>query len=439
MKKVLVVSYYFPPSGGPGVQRVLKFVKYLPQFGWQPVVLTVQNGDFPARDESLLNEIPADIRVHRTKIFEPYRVYRFLTRKPPDSAVDVENIPQVEKKRSIMERFAGLVRETFFIPDARIGWFPYAVPEAMQIVRNEGIDAVYTSSPPYTTALIGLELHRRTKLPWIAGFRDPWIGFLSSPERWALPRAVDMYLEKTVYQEADLVECAWAGILEDFRRKYPEGNALKAVHLPNGFDSADYPAAAPRNNDRFTVTYTGSMYGKRNPATFLRSVEELVAEGAVDANKIRLSFVGRFGAEVKEMINRSTIRPSVERLDYVAHAESIRRLTESDLLLLIVDESKDSREIVPGKVFEYLGARKPILALTDVDGAVARLIAETSSGRAVNNQDVPSIKAAFVECYRNYLYHTSSIQPNEEEVRKYERREVTRRLAELLDYLQTRR
>ncbi len=439
MKKVLVISYYFPPSGGPGVQRVLKFVKYLPSFGWQPVVLTVEKGDFPARDESLLADVPQDVAVHRTRIVEPYRLYRFLTRKSKDAPVDVENIPGSRGSRRLAERIAGFVRETFFIPDARIGWYPYAVPQAIEIARREKVDAIYTSSPPYTTAIIGRQVKRALRIPWIAGFRDPWTGFLSSPERWALPRAIDSYLERSVYEEADLLDCAWKGIADDFRRKFPESNHFKCVHLPNGFDPDDYPTVRKRRNDRFTVTYTGSMYGKRNPRTFLAAVERLVADGTIPLEKIHLRFIGRFGSEVKDMLASSPLRSGIERLDYVPHAESIRQLVTSDLLLLIVDESKDSREIVPGKVFEYLGARRPIIALTDVEGAAAGIVRETGAGVVVNNQDIDGIARAFVECYRKFVYNRPVHRPNDTAIRKYERKEVTRRLAELLDYLQHRR
>lgn len=439
MKSVLIISYYFPPSGGPGVQRVLKFVKYLSSFGWRPVVLTVENGDFPARDESLLKEIPPDVPVYRTKIFEPYAAYRTLTGKPRGAAVDVENIPQGAKRRSLMEAAAGLVRETFFIPDARVGWLATAVPEAMRIVRTEGIQAIYTSSPPYTTALIGMEVKRRTRLPWIAGFRDPWTGFLSAPDRWAIPDAIDRWLEKRVFNEADMLDCAWQGIIDDFAAKFPDGNLHKCAHLPNGFDPDDYPSVERPPNDRFTTTYTGSMYGKRNPETFLRAVEAAVSADEVEAGKIRLKFIGRFGGDVKEMLRQSSLSPQIEQVEYVPHEESVRQLLIADQLLLVVDESKDSRTIVPGKVFEYLGARRPILALADPAGAAAGIVRDTNAGVVVANQDVDGIRRAFVECYRNFLYHTPGPTPKADAIRSYERREVTRRLAELLTYVVQRR
>lgn len=438
LKKVLIISYYFPPSGGPGVQRVLKFVKYLPAFGWQPVVLTVENGDFPARDESLLREIPSSTPVYRTRIFEPYALYRKLTGRSAGAPIDVENIPGSSgPKRSVSESIASFIRSTFFIPDARIGWYPYAVPEALEIIRQEDIQAIYSSSPPYTTAVIARRLHQLTRLPWIAGFRDPWTGFLSTPDRWFFPAAVDRYLESNVIRDATVIEAAWRGILKDIIRKNPNVDCTKLFHLPNGFDGEDFPSVEPRSGDRFVVTYTGSLYGKRNPATFLKAVEELVAEGFVDPGRILLQFIGRFGAEVKEMIEHSAIRLSVKLTPYLPHGESIRELLRSDALLLIVDDAAGSEEIVPGKVYEYIGARRPIIALAP-EGAAAELIRETRSGFVADSNDIGKIKAAFLEYYRKFPYDTSVLEHDERAMQKYERREITRHLASLLDAVTNR-
>ncbi len=437
VKKVLVITYYFPPSGGPGVQRVLKFVKYLPEFGWQPVVLTVREGDYPARDESLLAEIPRDTKVYRTKILEPYRLYRTLTGKRADAPVDVENMPRPGTTPSIAQRIAECIRATLFIPDARIGWYPYAVAEGLRIIREEVIDAIYSSSPPYTCAVIAQHLHKGTGIPWIAGFRDPWTEFLTTPKRWFLPRAIDKAMEHSVISSADIVEGAWRGILKDIMRKYPEVDCTKLFYLPNGFDGADFPHADRTPNERFTVVYTGSMYGKRNPESFLRAVEELVAEGTIDVGNINLKFIGRFGADVKRMLETTAIRQAVDVTLYRPHAESVVELLRADLLLLIVDEAKESGEIVPGKVFEYLGARRPILALAP-HGAVAELLHETQSGVVANPSDIASIKAAFVECYEKFGYRTQAFEPNEQAIRKYERRAITQQLAVLLDSLQSR-
>ena len=349
MKKVLIITYYFPPSGGPGVQRVLKFVKYLPEFGWEPIVLTVKEGDYPARDESLLKEIPPSLKVFRTPILEPYGLYRSITGKKPGSAVDVNNIPKKGDRKNFAERIAEFVRATFFIPDARIGWLLTGVKEAKKIIESEHIDAIYSSSPPYTCAVIARNVHRATGKPWIAGFRDPWTGFLSTPDRWFLPKKIDEHLERSCFEEATRVEVAWRGILLDLHKKYPGVPLDKASHLPNGFDSADFPSASFHRNDKFTVTYTGSMYGVRNPRTFLKAVSNLIAAGKIDPKKIRLKFIGRFGGEVMEMFREPSVADCIEVFPYLPHSESIAHLMGSDALLLIVDEYAGARRSSRGK------------------------------------------------------------------------------------------
>ena len=433
MKKLLIIAYYFPPSGGPGVQRVLKFVKYFPAFGWEPVVLTVSNGEFPARDESLLKEIPEHVHVYRSKIFEPYALYRSFTGKAKGSAVDVNAIPQKGVRRSGKEKIAEIIRSTFFIPDARIGWLRSAVKMGKDIIRDEKIDAIYSSSPPYTCALIGRALKRSTGLPWIVGFRDPWTGFENTPKRWFVPRAIDHALEHSVLVESDAIDIAWLGIEKDFRAKHPGVSAAKYHHLPNGFDGEDYPTIEQKKNERFTLTYTGSLYGTRNPFDILRAVESLVAKNLIAKNTFLLKFVGRFGDEVKQMFETSSVKENIQTIAYMPHAESIEALMRSDATLLIVDEIAGSNEVVPGKVYEYLGAGKPILAIAPTDGAIAQLLRETGAGETVEHGDHEKIANVFLQYYRAF-YGEAMIPPaNIDAINKYERKETTRMLAQLFD------
>jgi len=434
LKKLLVITYYFPPSGGAGVQRVLKFVKYLREFNIEPIVLTVQDGDFPTRDESLLNDIPSSIKIYRTKIFEPYTLYRKLTGKPPDAPVDVNNIPKPGEKRTFAEQVAEFVRSNFFIPDARIGWLPIAKARALKIIAEEKIDCHYSSSPPYTTALIAKSLAKKTRLPWIAGFRDPWTGFLSTPVRYGIAKKIDAYLERSVYQSCDIMEVAWKGIGKDFQKKYPDIDASKIVHIENGFDDADIPVLTFPKNERFTITYTGSMYGKRSPKPFLDAVKSLIAQSKIDPKKIKLNFIGRFGANLLPLFEDRELYGVVEVKGYMPHSESIKELLKSDALLLVVDDAEGSEEIVPGKVYEYIGTLRPVITLA-LEGAIATLIRETNAGIVANFRNPSEIESAILHYYDAFWNGEKLWQGNPDAVRKYTRRAAADKLANLVKTL----
>jgi glycosyltransferase involved in cell wall biosynthesis len=449
-KYVLVVTYYFPPAGGPGVQRVLKFLKYLGEFGWTPIVLVPENPEYPARDESLLKELPADLIIRRAPIFEPYDLYRKFTGKQAGVPIDVNVNKEAGAKRSISERVAEFIRATIFIPDARIGWLLSAVKEGRQILKEYPIRAIYSSSPPYTPALVARRLHRISKIPWVAGFRDPWTGFLSTPDRWAIPRAIDRSLEKAVFTEANLVEVAWNGITRDIRGKYPELPAEKFIHVPNGFDGADFPEpdiykrarrlealchAEKGLPHKCTITYSGSLYGPRNPRSFLQAVELLIARKEIDPAKMTLRFVGRFGAPIHEMLDAPAVRSMIEKIEYVPHARAVELLLDSDALLLIVDDVLSVAEIVPGKVYEYLGAARPIMAIAPPEGAIGDLLRETNAGEVVRQSDIEGQARIIKRIYDDWTSGESSFAMKLDTISQYERREATRKLAGLFDRL----
>lgn len=435
MKKLLIVAYYFPPSGGPGVQRVLKHVKYLPGFGWEPVVLTVSNGQFPARDESLLKEIPDNIVVERTHIYEPYDIYRFFTGRKKGSAIDVNVIKKENQKIGFKDRIAEFIRATFFIPDARIGWLLSAKKAVRELHGKYNFDAVYSSSPPYTCSLIARYAHREFNLPWVAGFRDPWTGFISSPKRWFLPAYIDQKMEYSVFSEANAVECAWEGIIKDALGKYPGLDKSKFHHVPNGFDSSDFPVVENTRNEKFTMTYSGSLYGRRNPSSLFEAIELLISRGEVNPGEINLRFVGRFGAEVEEMFQKASFRDSINTISYVPHQKSIEYLMTSDCLLLIVDESKESEEIVPGKVYEYIGVNKPVIAIAPKESAIARLLEATRSGLVAHQSETEKIAGIFRNNYLNWKNGSSTYHPDINLIKSYERKEAAGNLASLLNEL----
>lgn len=433
MKNLLIIAYYFPPSGGPGVQRVLKHVKYLPELGWRPHVLTVSNGDFPARDESLLKEIPDNVNVIRTRIYEPYDLYRLLTGRKPGTAIDVNVIKKENQKVGTKDRFAEFIRSTFFIPDARIGWLATARKAVREIIKEKKIDAVYSSSPPYTCSLIARYAKRKFKLPWIAGFRDPWTGFISSPKRWFLPAMIDRNMEKSVFSTADAVECAWEGIIKDALRKYPDLDAGKFHHVPNGFDSADYPFVEQNRNEEFTITYTGSMYGRRNPAAFFEAIEHLINNKSIDPEKLKLKFIGRFGDEVQSMFQNASFSNCIEIINYMPHKESIKQLMTSYALLLVVDESKESNEIVPGKVYEYIGTKRPVIAIAPKGSAIEKLMKETKAGLTAHQSEPERIAANVFILYNDWKESNRTVVPDIEVINSYERKEAARTLSNILN------
>ena len=431
-KRVLVVSYYFPPSGGPGVQRILKFVKYLPEFGFDPAVLTVAEGDYPARDESLVDEIPNGVAVLRTRIPEPYSLYRMLTGKQKGSAVDVNVNRPRGQRLPVSERVAEWVRGMLFVPDARVGWLATGLGPGTDFARRLGTDIVYSSSPPYTCALLGRAIARGAGVPWVPELRDPWTEFLSAPRRPEPARTFERRLERGIYRDAPRLVVAWPGIAADLQAKYPSEDTSKVRLVPNGYDPEDLNGVAPVRNARFTIVYTGSLYGVRNPETFLEAVGRLLARGDIDPERVRLRFIGRCGEEVRAMFRRENVASVVEETGYLSHAESVRELLGAHALLLVVDDTPGSEHIVPGKVYEYLGARRPILAVGP-EGDVSRLIRSIGAGPVLARADVDGIAEAVLELYREWQGSgTTTFRGNAQWVERQSRRERTRDLARVL-------
>ena len=422
------------------MQRVTKFIKYLQDFGWTPIVLAPENPEYQARDESLASELPPGLIVRRSPIFEPYGLYRKFTGTKEGLSLDI-NVFEEGSDLSIKQRIANFIRATFFIPDARIGWYLSAVKEAMKIVKEYPVQMIYSSSPPYTVSVIARKVSQKSGIPYVAGFRDPWSGFeVSAPKRWFLPRMIDRNLERSVFYDAKKIDVAWKGIAFDAIAKYSDLPEEKFIHIPNGFDSADYPEhdilkrAERTRGNKFIMTYSGSLYGPRNPKNFFRAIELLLDRGEIDPMKIYLRFVGRTGADLNDMFEAPKIKPLVERLNYVPHSRAVELISDSDALLLIVDDIPSVEHIVPGKVYEYLGAMRPVLAIAQPDGAIGELLKETNGGEAVAQSNIEGQARVIKRFYECWLKGESpSLKMNADLISHYERREATRKLAEVFD------
>lgn len=431
-KKVLLITYYFPPSGGSGVQRTLKFVKYLREFGWEPVVLTAANADYPAWDQTLLQEIPRDVHVYRSRIIEPYRLYRKFTGRQANESTDIATLTLDEQdKRKLSERVSEWVRSALFVPDARIGWLPFAVAMGKKIIAAEKIDVIVSSAPPYTTHLIGLLLHKLCGIPWVADFRDSWIGWLSTPQwRPKLSRALERRMETAVLTKATKLLSVTPGVKEDLLSRNPHCRDDRWHLLYNGYDAEDFAAVTPKPKAvKVTIIYSGSLYGNRNPEYLLRALEELQREKAPLLDKIRLLFVGRIGEAIVKRMQKSPVHGIIERVPYVTHAESLEYLLGSDIALLIIDDAPENAGILTGKLFEYIGAGLPILALAP-QGNAADLIRQYKLGLVAHPRQVEEIKQALTNMVTACT--SDSARWNTARHHQFERRALTGELATIL-------
>lgn len=378
-KKVLIFTYYFPPAGGVAVQRFLKFSKYLPQFGWEPIIVTVKNGSYPYYDESLLNELSPDLKVYRTDTFEPFELYNLLKGKK-GKAMPVVSVG-AQQKRSLFQRLSEYVRANFFIPDARKGWVPYAIKQAEEIFKTELIDAVITTGPPHSTHLIGLHLKKKYGIKWVADFRDPWTGIFYNN---ILPRTdstkqKDRALETQVLQTADLVTVISPGMKKEFESR---ANAIEVVM--NGYDEHDFEqpieqAASPV----FTIRYVGNLMASQNATGFWNALKRLKQEGY----NFKLEFIGRVDDPIKESIAQNNLSDISQYIDFVKHQQAIKLMQKADMLLFAIPDVKDNALILTGKLFEYLASKTNIISYGPVHGNAAEILQSTGRKNMIDFTD----------------------------------------------------
>jgi len=435
MKRVLVISYYFPPCGGPGAIRVLKFVKYLRNYSWEPLVLTVKDADYHVKDTSLMDDIPQGVNIFRTYIPELYRLYRRLTGKRTDEPIDISIVPTNQKTRkNLREKFAEAVRATFFIPDARVGWLPFALKKAFQIIRaNNGIQIVFSSAPPFTCHLIACLLKRITGIPWVADYRDPWTQAYFYLQRPLISRLFEERLECKLLKEANRVISINEKILKDLREKYKLKEDKKWRVIPNGFDPSDFEGVEPIHDDSFTIIYTGSLNARMNPKYFLEAVGQLCVEKTDFAQNVKLVFIGRYGSDIEPLFEDTRIKNNLCIIPHLPHKECLKYTLGADLLLLLIPEWERNEVIMTTKIFEYLRTKKPILALAP-EGEAADLIRDTRTGIVIPPKAVGKIKEAIFNYYMEWKNGTLERKRGDlRKIMEFDRRKLTQKLASILD------
>jgi hypothetical protein len=423
MKKVLIVVYYWPPSGGSGVQRWLKFVKYLPQFGIEPHVYTVENGEFHALDESLAKDIPKECVVIRRPIIEPFGLYRkFLGKKDQHISPDV--IIQ-SKKGGLRDKFALWVRSNIFIPDARMLWVRPSVTFLEDYLKKEQIDTIITSGPPMSMHLIGLRLKKKMDIIWIADFRDPWTKLVIfkdfSLTQWA--KNVHAKLEEDVVKSADAVVTVGQQIKEDFENMFGRHVDL----ITNGYDEDDFTPIDDKDLE-FTIVHTGTLYLNANPDLFWEVIADLVQEQKMNNFKIKL--YGKTESTIISRLKTLGLINYLEEINYIEHSEINKIQQKARLLILPI---AGSSPILTGKFFEYLASGSRILGIgnSKVNYEIANLISQSNSGVFINANDREGLKTFILEEYNKGIYKNTV----SDITIKYSRKELTRKMAELVDKL----
>lgn len=427
------MSYYFPPSGGPGVQRVLKFTRYLPAFGWRPVVLTVpETAAFPVLDPTLSREVPPEAKVIRSPIVEWYDWYYRLTGKKRGTSLDLDT---VSNKRSTRERWMEWLRGALFIPDGRVGWLGGGTRAGFRACRDESVAVIFASGPPFTTHWIGARLAKRTGKPLVLDFRDPWTRapFYPVRPRWAA--RLDERLERDCLRRASAVVTVNHTMRDDFLARDPKLRPERFHVIPNGFDAADFDGVERARPPLLTFTHAGSLHASRTPHSLFRVFRRWAEREPKLHERVRLRFLGRVDRGIESMLREPPFDRVATLEGYLPHAESVRALRESDVLLLLIVDDPQSRGMLTGKLFEYLGSGTPILALAP-PGEAAELIERTRAGRVVLPDDEEGLARALEEVVAARAAGRRPFgDPDAAAIADYSRERLTARLAALFGTL----
>ena len=448
MKRVLVITYYWPPSGGSGVQRWVKFAKYLPSEGWQPVIYTPENPELIAVDKTLGSEIPPEAEIVRTKIVEPYNAYRMLMGK--DSSIDIKTFTQDTasggetgasggevnpinaQKKSFKQKISLFIRGNFFIPDPRVMWVGPSVRFLKKYLREHPVDAIVTTGPPQSMHLIGLKLSEATGIPWVADFRDPWtkmfyfkhLGLCS----WAEKKHHE--LERRVLDGATRVVAVSPLVKEDFEKM--TGTPVELI--TNGFDESDFSEEIVPDGF-FNITHTGLFAADGNPETLWKVLADKCAEDSSFRDALRLRLVGKTDSAITESIRQAGLGDNLVDLGYRDHRTAVREQKNASLLILPLRKEPEYRAVLPGKLFEYLASRRPILGIGQTDGAMARIIGNTGSGVVYDWDQESKIRACIDFCWDES--RQGELDDNSSDISEYTRRGLTHRYASLLDEITT--
>jgi len=423
-KKLLIITYYFPPAGGPGVQRWLKFVKYLPEFDVQPIVYVPENPTYPIIDEGLVSQISDKVIILKNKILEPYQLASFFS-KNKTKKISSGIFPQ-KKKQTFLDKTFLWVRGNLFIPDARVLWVKPSVSYLEKYIRENNIDTIVTSGPPHSLHLIGLELKEKLNVKWFADFRDPWttIGYHKALRLSNYAAKKHKKLESKVLNTADTIIVTSKTTKAEF-----EAITNKPISvITNGYDIENVEKQTL--DIKFTLAHIGSFLSDRNPPFLWECLVELLNEIPDFKTHLEIKLIGAVSQEVLDAISQFNLREYLNLLGYVSHHEAIAHQKKSQVLLLIEINSEDTKSIIPGKLFEYMVSNRPIIAIGPQGSDFADIIKETNTGVFFDYSEKAKLKSVILDFYNQFL--EGKLQSNGVGLQQYSRKNLTKQLAQLI-------
>ncbi|NOZ62663.1 MAG: glycosyltransferase family 4 protein [Calditrichaeota bacterium] len=436
MKKFLFVTYYYPPAGGPSVQRIIRIIQFMAENGWECQVLTVKHGDYTTVDPGLEKRIPDSTRVERVDFFEPYRWYRKFTGKKTDEKIPLA-VLSAHEKASFKERLANAVRANLFIPDGRIGWYRPGVLAGVRLAwQAPDVRLILSSGPPHTVHLVARRIANITGLPFIADFRDPWVNIDYYHNIWRNPLtvAIDKSLEGKVLRDAAAITVVGPGCRDQILENHPDIPIEKTHIIYNGFDPDVYPKEElTPPADKFVFTYVGNLPFNRYIPAFFQVLKELKREGKINPKKFSLRFFGKIDPKVRAEIEKFDLGDMLQFHDFVPHEQAIRAVVASQLLLLIINDTYTKKGIVPGKMFEYLASKRFVFAIGPVDGDAAKIYQETKAGAFFEYDDVLGMKEFLENFYQKWERGAWQPLTHSEKIDQYRRSRQLRKLFQLFE------
>lgn len=427
-RKVLVIAYYWPPAGGGGVQRWVKFVKYLREYGWEPIVYTAENADYPILDPSLNKEIPDGIEVIRRPILEPYNLFRKLKGMKKTDRMDPSFLSQ-GKKMGLKEKIAVWIRGNFFIPDARCLWISPSVRYLVHYLKVNPVDAIVSTGPPHSCHMIGLALKQKLQVPWIADFRDQWTQIDYFEDLHLSRRAIGKHksMEKSVLDNCDTIVTVGPHLAHGL--KMLTGNHIEVI--TNGFDEQDRNQQVGFRDSRFSLVYIGTINDAQNPHVIWKVLSDLKKGGHPMMKNFVMKVVGKVESQVLDNVRDFDLEDIVEYKGYVSHNEAVAYQNSASVLLLLINNTRNNKAIVTGKLFEYLASGHPILCIGPQDGDAADIIRNTNSGQTFDYTDSIGVIRQLEAWYSAFL--RGDLTTETRNIESYSRKNLTARMAAVLD------